>query len=265
MNPMSLHRMDGKRALITGATGHLGRAMAQALAQAGAVVLINGRSAEKVNELIEELRADDLLAEPAVFDVSSADQIDRYFKEQAGKPLSVLIGNAYAGGAGSIETVQDQSYRESYEITVVSAHNLINSALAALRLSVDRFNYASVINVASMYGIVSPDQRLYESPEHVNPPYYGAAKAALIQWGRYAACEFGPEGIRVNTVSPGPFPSKAVQGAEKEFVGRLVDKVPLGRIGTPEDLAGPVLFLASPASSFVNGANLMVDGGWTCR
>lgn len=258
-------RLDGMRALVTGATGHLGRAMVRALAEAGAVVLVNGRSCEKVDALVAELRKDSLLAEPAVFDVTSAEQIGRYFREQAGQPLSILVNNAYAGGSGSIETVRDQSYRESYEIVVVSAHNLLSSALSALRLSVERFSYASVINVASMYGLVSPDQRIYASPNSANPPYYGAAKAALIQWSRYAACEFGPEGIRVNTVTPGPFPAESVQASDREFVARLVDNVPLGRIGEPVDLAGPVLFLASSASGFVNGANLVVDGGWTCR
>ena len=80
MNPIYSHRLDGMRALITGATGHLGRAMAQAVAQVGAEVLINGRSPQKVDELVEELRAEDLLAEPAVFDVTSPGQIDRFFK-----------------------------------------------------------------------------------------------------------------------------------------------------------------------------------------
>lgn len=265
MNSTNLHRLDGMRAMVTGATGNLGRAMSRALAEAGASVLVNSRSREQVSDLVEELRKDGLLAESAVFDVTSSQQIGSYFEGQAGKPLSVLVNNAYAGGAGSTEMVKDQGYRESYEVVVVSAHNVLSSALTALRLSVNRFKYASVINVASMYGMVSPDQRIYAGPDTVNPPYYGAAKAALIQWGRYAANEFGPEGIRVNTLSPGPFPSEAVQASDPEFVSRLVDRVPMGRIGAPEDLAGPVLFLASPASGFVNGANLVVDGGWTCR
>jgi NAD(P)-dependent dehydrogenase (short-subunit alcohol dehydrogenase family) len=118
--------------------------------------------------------------------------------------------------------------------------------------------------MGSMYGMVSPDQRVYESKRVANPPFYGAAKAALLQWTRYAACEFGPEGIRVNAISPGPFPSTDVQAANPDFVATLANKVPMGRIGHAKEIQGPLSFLISDASSFVNGTNLVVDGGWTC-
>ena len=114
-----------------------------------------------------------------------------------------------------------------------------------------------------MYGIVSPQPKLYEeSPEFHNPPAYGAAKAGVVQFTRYAACHFGRAGVRVNCVSPGPFPSPEVQ-QDKGFVRRLAERVPLGRIGLPEEVAGAVVFLLSPASSYVTGHNLVVDGGWT--
>jgi NAD(P)-dependent dehydrogenase (short-subunit alcohol dehydrogenase family) len=98
----------------------------------------------------------------------------------------------------------------------------------------------------------------------VNPPFYGAAKAALLQWTRYAASEFGKEGIRVNAVSPGPFPSLAMKAANPDFIEALAAKVRMGRIGASDEIKGPMLFLASSAASFVNGANIVVDGGWTC-
>jgi NAD(P)-dependent dehydrogenase (short-subunit alcohol dehydrogenase family) len=115
-----------------------------------------------------------------------------------------------------------------------------------------------------MYAMISPDQRIYESASGVNPPFYGAAKAALLQWTRYAACEFGAEGIRVNSISPGPFPSELVQKGSPAFIEKLANKVPMGRVGQSAEIKGPILFLASSASSFVNGANIVVDGGWTC-
>ncbi|WP_153020698.1 SDR family oxidoreductase, partial [Pseudomonas sp. BMS12] len=166
-------------------------------------------------------------------------------------------------GGGTIEISDSLSYIKSYEVTLVAAHNMLRHALPCLRQAVEKSGYASVINIASMYGLVSPDHGVYSSPQSVNPPFYGAAKAGLIQWSRYAACEFGRENIRVNSLSPGPFPSKSVQIDNPSFVESLSKKVPLGRIGYSDEIKGPVLFLASSASSFVNGANISVDGGWT--
>lgn len=94
-------------------------------------------------------------------------------------------------------------------------------------------------------------------------PHYGAAKAALLQFTRYAACHLAPLGIRVNAVSPGPFPPQSVCQTQPEFCGALAGAVPLGRLGEPADLSGAVLFLASPAARYVTGVNLPVDGGWT--
>jgi NAD(P)-dependent dehydrogenase (short-subunit alcohol dehydrogenase family) len=96
-----------------------------------------------------------------------------------------------------------------------------------------------------------------------NPPHYGAAKAALLQYTRYAAVHLAPQGIRVNAISPGAFPPEVVQQRDPAFAAALTQKVPMGRLGTPEDLGGAVVFLASSAARFVTGANLPVDGGWT--
>jgi NAD(P)-dependent dehydrogenase (short-subunit alcohol dehydrogenase family) len=148
-------------------------------------------------------------------------------------------------------------------MSVIGAHNVFINALPALRRAVKSRGHASVINVASMYGVVSPDLSVYKTPESSNPPFYGAAKAALIQWTRYAACEYGRENIRFNSVSPGPFPSAQVQADAPDFVRTLSQKVPLGRVGQPGELVGIMVFLASSASSFITGANIPVDGGWT--
>ena len=114
-----------------------------------------------------------------------------------------------------------------------------------------------------MYGMVSPDLRIYDDPKLSNPALYGASKAALIQWSRQAACEFGPRGIRVNSISPGAFPNSSVLSERGNFVEKLSNKIPLGRVGKSSELCAPVVFLASAGSSYVNGSNLVVDGGWT--
>lgn len=256
--------VEGKAALVTGATGYLGSAMVSALARAGATVLVNSRSQRRVEELVGRLVAEGASAEPAVFDVTDSGAVQEFFARRNEKPLHILINNAYVGGSGSIEMSGAGEYADSYEVTMLAAHNLLKAALPGLRRAARESDGASVINIASMYASVSPDQRIYESVEGVNPPFYGAAKAALLQWTRYAACEFGHEGIRVNAVSPGPFPSIEVQHGNLGFIEKLSAKVPMGRVGQADEIKGPILFLSSSASSYVNGANIVVDGGWTC-
>ncbi|MDP2759422.1 MAG: SDR family oxidoreductase [Sideroxyarcus sp.] len=261
---VQIFSVQGKTALVTGATGYLGSAMAFILAEAGAHVLVNSRSQERSEVLVRSLIDNGHSAEPAVFDVTDQQGIDRFFSSRHGLPLNILINNAYVGGGGNIELSKAEAYVGSYDVALIAAHNLLIAALPALRKAVQQDGDASVINLASMYAMVSPDQRIYASPSGANPPFYGAAKAALLQWTRYAACEFGAEGIRVNSMSPGPFPSTSVQVGNSDFIGKLANKVPMGRIGQSDEIKGPTLFLASPASSFVNGSNLVVDGGWTC-
>ena len=110
---------------------------------------------------------------------------------------------------------------------------------------------------------VSPDPSIYGESGMNNPPYYGAAKAGLVQLTRYLAVHLGSDRIRVNSVSPGPFPPPSLKTTAPEFHALLCEKTPLGRIGAAEELVGPVLFLLSDAASFVTGSDIRVDGGWT--
>jgi NAD(P)-dependent dehydrogenase (short-subunit alcohol dehydrogenase family) len=261
---VNIFSLKGKNALVTGATGHLGSAMASILAEAGAHVFINSRSKERSEALVNNLKASNFSADTAVFNVAVQEEVESFFSSLDNQPLHILINNAYAGGAGTIEHSSANAYQESYDISVIAAHNLIKTALPNLRCAVQESKDASVINIASMYGMVSPDLGIYNSAFSANPPFYGASKAALIQWTRYAACEFGHEGIRINSISPGPFPSENVQKNDPDFIEKLKKKVPMGRIGFPNEIKGPTLFLASSASSYVNGSNLIVDGGWVC-
>ncbi len=114
-----------------------------------------------------------------------------------------------------------------------------------------------------MYAHVAPDYRIYDGDEHVNPPSYGAAQAGVIQLTRYLASFLAPEGIRVNCISPGPFPFEETQKENPGFIKHLAGKNPMGRIGFPHELKGAAAFLCSDASSFITGQNLCVDGGWS--
>lgn len=259
----SLFSLTGKSILVTGAYGYLGRAMVSDLARAGAHVFVNGRSPEKCLAMAEEVRELGFLASAAAFDVTDDEQVARFFEDLDGAPLDGLVNNAFSGRGGTVETLTETAYGEAYEVTVTAAHRLIRAGLPNLRQAAAQSGYASVVNVASMYGLVSPVHRNYGHPDQTNPPSYGAAKAGLIQFTRYAACEFGHESVRINALAPGPFPSDVVRGADPGFVDRLALSVPMRRVGDAQELSGPVIFLLSEASSFVNGAILSVDGGWT--
>jgi NAD(P)-dependent dehydrogenase (short-subunit alcohol dehydrogenase family) len=261
----ALFRLDGKVCLVTGGAGHLGAAMSTALAEAGAHVCILGRTQATLAKLVQQLAGRGLSAEATSSDVTMAEDIKSLIadlKKRHGK-LDVLVNNAYEGRPGIMRDSKASDYVNAVEITVGAAAELVNAAHGLLRNAVQVNGDASVINISSMYGMVSPDPRLYGQSGMNNPPHYGAAKAALLQYTRYAAVHLAPEGIRVNAISPGAFPPESVQQRDPVFAAALTQKVPLGRLGRPEDLAGAVVFLASSASRFVTGANLPVDGGWT--
>ena len=258
--------LSGRVALVTGASGHLGPAMAEVLAQAGAHVLVNSRSQEKVAELTGQLKSQGLKASSAAFDVTDF-ELTRQKLQQIGaehERLDVLVHAASAGRTATLADAKTSDFEDSYRITVTAAFHLLQLALPLLRQAAQRNPAgASVINISSMYGTVSPHPEVYEDSGLDNPPFYGAAKAALGQLTRYAAVQLAPERIRVNTISPGAFPSPKIVAEQASFIERLQRHIPMRRIGSPEELAGPLLFLASDASSYVTGINLAVDGGWT--
>ena len=249
--------------LITGAAGYLGSALARGFASAGWTVLANARTESRLASLVKELSDAGRDVVPAIFDVGDDYAVAAFFSSRPDLMLNAVINNAYAGGAGTIETSTANDYAAASNISVAAAHRVVLGALPSLRAARAQGQDASVINVASMYGLVAPDPKVYANAESTNPPFYGAAKAALLQWTRYAAVEFAPEGIRVNALTPGPFPSTAVQESAADFISELTRRVPLGRVGQADELVAPALFLASSGASFVTGASLVVDGGWT--
>ena len=162
---------------------------------------------------------------------------------------------------GKIRGAHAADFPATNAATVTSAFESARAALPALRAAAAASGDASIINIASSYGQVSPGGRLYDDRSQQSPFHYGPAKAGLIQLSRHLAAELGPERIRVNTLVPGTFPQpgKMPPGLETRLAARTM----LGRIGRPEEIGGPLLFLASPASRVVTGTSLNVDGGWT--
>lgn len=255
--------LAGRTAFLSGATGHLGKEMALALGGAGAEVLVNSRNAERGAELASELQGRGIRARAAIFDVAAADAGQHLATIMDGAALHILVNNAYSGNGGTVGTASDDDYRDAYDMVVVAAQRLVSAMLPNLALAATEPGGSSIVNISSMYGLVSPDPGLYATPEGTNPPFYGAAKAALAQLTRYMACELGPRNIRSNAIAPGPFPNPQTCTDNREFVEELTRRVPMKRIGQPEEIGGPLVFLAGPQSSYVNGAVLTVDGGWT--
>lgn len=259
-------RLDGRAILVTGATGHLGRPIACAIAAAGGTPIVAGRTSERLALLVKEIEADSRTCKALAFDVGDGEQCRRAvadIAERVGR-LDGIVNCAYSSRISTIETTAETEFELAWAQHVVGPFAVLQAALPMLRAA-GRLHSggAAVVNICSMYGHVSPDPRIYGTSGKNSPPPYGAAKAGLAQLTRYLAVHLGPDRIRVNSVSPGPFPPASIAQSDPEFHARLCDKTPLGRIGAAQELVGPVLFLLSDAASFVTGADLAVDGGWT--
>ena len=257
--------LAGRRALVTGGAGHLGSALALGLARAGAHVHLVGRNADRLAARVAEIEAEGLSAEATPLDLTDIAALQGFTAGQAaaGTALDILVNNAYAGPTGTLQASTPEQFAASYHIAVVVAAELVRGLQPCLEAAVAARGDASVVNIASMYGHVSPDPAIYGSSGQNSPPHYGAAKGGLLQYTRYAAVHLAPHRIRVNAISPGPFPPLRFREEKPDFYDQLRRKVPMGRIGLPEDLVGPLVFLASGAAQFVTGINLPVDGGWT--
>ena len=252
--------LTGQTVLLTGGYGHLGRAIAAGLLAHGARVVVLGRSAEKFVSAFGK-KTDNLYF---IFcDVAETTSVQAAFQESFDLygPPHVLINNAYYSRGQQPDALPDADFALGLDGSVGTAYRCLREVLPYLRPA----GGGKIINVASMYGIVAPDFAAYaDAPQFLNPPHYGAGKAAMIQLTKYFASYLGPENIQVNCVSPGAFPSDKVR-ENAGFEGELRRRIPLGRVGEPQDLAGAFVFLSSKAADFMTGHNLVVDGGWTIR
>jgi NAD(P)-dependent dehydrogenase (short-subunit alcohol dehydrogenase family) len=258
-----IFNLDGKTAVVTGGYGHLGRGIVETLLACGGNVVVAGRSKEKFNKVFCETSNSKIHFKE--IDIMSSESIERCFSQVYNEygNIDILINNAHAAKGSSQENMSDEDWNYTMEGVVGSVHKSIRAVIPYMK----KQNSGKIINISSMYGIVSPDfDSLYKGDDcekYTNPPHYGAAKAAMIQLTKYYAVLLGKYNIYVNAVSPGPFPKSLIETENLEFINRLKNKNPLHRIGKPDDLAGVIALLSSSASDFITGQTIQVDGGWT--
>ncbi len=265
----ALFSLEGKTVIVTGAAGHLGKGFSEALLSAGAKVVLYGRG-EKLSKFAESLK-DRYGKNVNHFQVDFYDD-DIFLKclQAAGSEVDILVNNAYDFSEetgfnhplGRMENMGKREWMNGLEAGVCWAGLAIREVLVGMK----RRKKGSIINVSSMYALVAPDPDLYEGAETFNPPHYGVSKAGLIALTRYIASFYGKYNIRCNALVPGAFPNTEGKNRPAEgIVDKLKKKTVLGRVGLPNDLTGALIFLASDASSYLTGQNIIVDGGWTIR
>lgn len=258
-NVKDLLSLEGKVAIVTGATGWLGSAMSRALAEAGATVAVTSRKADQAARFAATLPGHGHIG--VGFDQGDTDTIPGFVAEvvrQLGK-VDVLVNNAYGGSPGTnLEDETAEAFDQAYHIGVTACFLLARQVMFHLR---ERNAPGAIINIASMYAMIASYPADYEGLPLSTTPGYFALKGGLAQLTRHLAVYWARYNIRVNAISPGPFPKPA--RALPEFVSRLSSRVPLGRVGQPEEIKGAVVLLASDAGSYITGQNLFVDGGWT--
>jgi len=247
-------RLDGKVAIVTGGGGGLGSLAARAFAAAGADVAVVGRTAEKLRAVEDAIRGAGRRAAAIVADVTRSADVNRMVEQAVGAfgRVDILLNNA---GVTSPKTVVELTDDDWHRIMDTSATGAFYCSRAVAPVMM-RQREGCIISVGSILSARGMAQRAA----------YSAAKAAVMNLTRALALELGPHGIRVNAIAPTVIITdlnRELVRTQPELYQAVLDRTPLGRLGAPEDIAGALVFLASPAARFITGQTLFVDGGYT--
>ncbi len=255
-SPFSL---SGRDVWVIGGAGFLGSAVVKQLAELGARVLCAdlGDRAEKTTSELPPGHS----VVPAMLDVRDSAGVEAFIAGQIaarGVPHGLVV-MTYSSTAKRMEELSAADFDAANQGNLTATFVLVRSIGAQMAAR----GSGSIVLFSSMYGSVSPDPRIYEAPMNPNPIEYGVGKAGIQQMTRWLAVHWGRSGVRVNCISPGPFPNPVIQRDNAAFVARLAGKSPMGRVGQAHEIAGAVSFLLGDAASYITGQNLAVDGGWT--
>lgn len=253
-----MFRLDGKIALVTGGAGIVGTHIVEALAEAGATVWAVSRDGARCAELAAALTGRGLNAASASCDFTQEQAVVRLRDEILAREgrLDILFNNAVARAGGDLR----HSTLEEWEETMKLNSSGLFLASRILSEPMQQARSGSIVNIASIYGAVGPDFSIYEGTAMSNPAHYAFSKGGMINFTRYLASYLGPDNVRVNCISPGGFLS---EGQDETFRAAYARRTLLGRMAVGEDIKGPAVFLASDASRYITGQNIVVDGGWT--
>ena len=259
-----LFNLKGKTSLVIGGSGLLGKEICEALVEHGSDLIIAGRNFSKARQIIDKLK----ISFPCVniqfmeVDISDNDSIVNFsieLRKKLSNRLDILVNCGWSGNKNTFDSISIEDWNKDIQICLNGVFLTIKETVPLLKNG----EHPSILNIASMYGHVAPDYRIYEGTPQANPPSYGAAKAGVIQLTKYLASFLSLYNIRVNCISPGPFPYQSTQKDFPDFIKKLSKKNTLNRIGKPFEIKGSTLLLCSRAGSFINGQNICVDGGWS--
>lgn len=255
----SIFSLKDKYIWVLGAAGYLGQETVKVLHGLGARVLCLDLGDRASNFVGSQAFGEHVVAD--TFDVGDVEQIDHTLDDLLTK-YTVPDGLVNLTFGSTARALEDLDYAEFDKANQI---NLTSTFAICRRIGVEMLpkQKGAMVLFSSMYGMGAPYPEVYPAPMIKNPIEYGVGKAGVIQMTKYLAVHWGKQGVRCNCVSPGPFPNPTVQQTQPGFIKSLSDKSPMGRIGQAIEIAGAVAFLLSDASSYVNGHNLVVDGGWT--